>query len=120
MLRALRCKRPELELERVILHQDNAPAHRAKLTTLEIDVLGFQTIEHAPYSPDLAPMDFRVFPTVKSALKGRKFGSFDELSYAAQHVVSQFEEQWYKDTFQQWIQRCQRCIDCSGDYFEKE
>jgi len=27
----------------------------------------------SPYSPDLAPADFHLFPSLKSALKGRRF-----------------------------------------------
>jgi hypothetical protein len=30
---------------------------------LEIDLLEFQCLKHPPYSLDLAPMDFAVFPT---------------------------------------------------------
>ena len=47
-----------MDLERVILHQDNAPWHQAEYTQLEISLLGFDVLEHMPYSPDLAPMDF--------------------------------------------------------------
>ena len=57
----LKKKRPHLDLERVILDQDNAPGHRAASTQLEISLLGFEVLEHPSYSPDLAPMDFRVF-----------------------------------------------------------
>ena len=52
---------------RVIIHQPHNYDRRNvaifiwSWTTLEIDLLGFQTIEHPAYSPDLAPMDFRVF-----------------------------------------------------------
>lgn len=119
LVRALRRKRPELELERVLLHQDNAPSHVAAATRLEISLLGFETVEHAPYSPDLAPMDFRVFPVVKSALKGRKFDDFNELSFAAQNVVASFDRQWYIDIYEQWIERHKKCIASNGEYFEK-
>ena len=37
------------EIENVILHQDNAPPHTANTTQLEIDVLGFQRVDHSPY-----------------------------------------------------------------------
>jgi hypothetical protein len=30
------------------------------------------TLEHLPYSPDLAPAHFYLFPLLKSALKGRR------------------------------------------------
>jgi len=52
----------------VVFHQDNAPAHRAAPTMLDISLLEFEVLEHPPYSPDLAPMDFRVFPEMKACL----------------------------------------------------
>ena len=55
-----------MDHDRIILHQDNAPARRAESTQIEINLLGFEIFEHPPYSPDLAPMDFRVFPELKS------------------------------------------------------
>ena len=39
--------------------------HRPEVTQLE---LGFQQLVHSPYSPDLAPMDFEVFPQLKKHL----------------------------------------------------
>jgi len=30
-------------------------------------------MQHPPYSPDLALNDFRLFPKIKTALKGQKF-----------------------------------------------
>jgi len=46
LVHALQKKRPGIPLESLILHQDNAPPHTAQVTTLEIGVLGFQTIRH--------------------------------------------------------------------------
>jgi histone-lysine N-methyltransferase SETMAR len=36
---------------------DNAPAHRALATQKKLTYLGFQHLDHPPYSPDLAPSD---------------------------------------------------------------
>lgn len=119
LVQAIRKKRPNLSLDKVILHQDNAPAHKAASTMLEIDLLGFQLIDHPAYSPDLAPMDFRVFPEVKAQLKGRRFDSLDELRYATRDIVASYTEQWYRDTYSKWLTRHQKCIDASGEYFEK-
>lgn len=112
-------KRPGIDMDRVILHQDNAPPHTAAVTQSEIGILGFETVDHPPYSPDLAPMDFRVFPVLKTDLKGRRFDTFTDLSYAAQNKIADLDSQWYKDMFAQWIQRHKRCVECGGDYFEK-
>ena len=56
----------------VLFHQDNAPAHTAAITQLGIGILGFDKIFHAPYIPDLAPMDVAVFSliTIPKGVKG--------------------------------------------------
>jgi histone-lysine N-methyltransferase SETMAR len=37
--------------------------------------LGFQRLDHPPYSPDLAPSDYHLFSGLKKQLKGRNFSS---------------------------------------------
>jgi hypothetical protein len=36
-------------------------------------------IPHPPYSPDLAPYDFFLFPKIKLKLKGRQFDTTEEI-----------------------------------------
>lgn len=64
---------PETELRRYFLHHDNAPAHRAALTTAFLDGSGIKLLQHPPYSPDLAPCDFWLFPKIKEKLKRKEF-----------------------------------------------
>jgi len=49
----------------VLFLHDNAPAHRALATQKELAYLGFQCLDHPPYSPDLAPSDYHLFPGLK-------------------------------------------------------
>ncbi|KAH3845909.1 hypothetical protein DPMN_088201 [Dreissena polymorpha] len=55
------------------------------------------------FGPDLAPMDFRVLPEVKSQLRGIRFASKQELTVAAKRIVPSFDADWYRDTFDKWI-----------------
>ncbi|XP_062618459.1 histone-lysine N-methyltransferase SETMAR-like [Saccostrea cucullata] len=115
LVNAIRKKRPDKQIEEFLLHQDNAPAHRADTTMLELDL----RVIHAPYSPDLAPMDFKVFPTMKAELRGKKFKNTEEQSYATRTIVSRFDDKWYRDTFSEWVRRHRLCVKCRGEYFEK-
>ena len=45
----------------LFLH-DNALAHRALATQKKLAYLGFQCLDHPPYSPDLALSDYHLFP----------------------------------------------------------
>jgi len=58
----------------LFLH-DNAPAHRALATQKKLAYLGFQCLDHPPYSPDLAPSDYHLFNGLKKQLKVRHFSS---------------------------------------------
>lgn len=62
------------------LHRDNAPALRAESAIINLDLLGFyhSHVYHSQYSPDLAPMDFNVFQTVKAELRGTKIENTEE------------------------------------------
>ena len=48
------------------LHHDNAPAHTALSIHQFLTEKNIATLEHHPYSPDLALCDFFLFPKIKS------------------------------------------------------
>jgi histone-lysine N-methyltransferase SETMAR len=54
----------------LFLH-DNAPAHRPLVIHKKLAYLGFQCLDHPPYSQGLAPSDYHLFPGLKKQLKGR-------------------------------------------------
>jgi len=49
----------------LVLH-DNAPDHRALATQKKLVYLGFHCLDRPPYSPDLAPSDYHLFPGLKN------------------------------------------------------
>jgi len=59
----------------VLFFRDIAPARRALATHKKLTYLDFHCLDHPPYSPDLAPSDYHLFPGLKKQLKGRHFSS---------------------------------------------
>lgn len=45
--------------------------HPTKVSICIASDLGLELFEHTPYSPDLAPSDYHVFPQLKKSLTGR-------------------------------------------------
>ena len=68
----------------VLFLHDNAPAHRTLTTLKKPAYLGFQCLDHPPYSPDLAPSDYHLFPGLKKELKVRHFSSDAKVIAAAE------------------------------------
>jgi len=72
----IRQKRPELwRAGNWLLHDDNAPSHRALIMREFLAHNSIIALPQPPYSPDLAPYDFFLFPKMKLQLKGRRFDS---------------------------------------------
>ena len=63
---------------------DNAPARRTLATQKKLAYLGFQCLDHLPYSPDLAPSDYHLFPGLKKQLRCRNFSSDTEVIAATE------------------------------------
>ncbi|KAI6656044.1 General transcription factor II-I repeat domain-containing protein 2-like [Oopsacas minuta] len=55
-----------------ILH-DNARPHKTKLAREKLEAMKIVELDYSPYSPDLAPCDFWLFPMLMKYLSGRKF-----------------------------------------------
>ena len=76
-----------------LLH-DNAPSHNATIVKQFLAQRRVTVFDHPPYSPDLAPADYLLFPKVKSHLKGRlwlDFGHSETLEkYIKHHCNGRF------------------------------
>jgi len=72
--RALRNRRVPIEFL-----DDNAKPHRSRQTLAKIQEMGWGHLEHAPYSPDMAPSDYYLFRSLEHWLRGKKFKTIDEM-----------------------------------------
>jgi len=115
----VRRHRPQLWREQTwLLHHDNAPSHTAVLTHQFLAKNKTAVIPHPPYSPDLAPCDFFLFPKMKLKLKGRRFDTSEEIQAETQKVLDTLAEKYFQEAFQKWRRRWDRCLHGGGDYFE--
>jgi histone-lysine N-methyltransferase SETMAR len=80
----VRRRRPELWPDAWILHHDNALAHDALAVREFLAKKSIMKLDHPPYSPDLAPCDFWLFPKLKTALKGHRFSDIAD-DHPAEH-----------------------------------
>jgi len=100
----------------LFLH-DEAQAHRALATQKQLAHLGIHFLHHTPYSPDLAPSDYHLFPGLKKQLKVRHFSSDFELIVAAETwLVGQTSD--FLSGLQKLEQRAKKCIELRGEYVE--
>ncbi len=101
-----------------LLHMDNAPAHRGDTVHRTLDALEWRRLPHPPYSPDLSPCDFFLFPLLKKRLRGRDFWSVQLLELAIRTELGNITQMQWRHCFVDWVRRCRKCIAFNGSYFE--
>jgi histone-lysine N-methyltransferase SETMAR len=62
-----------------VLYHSNAPAHTALSIREFLVKKNIPMLPHHPYSPELAPCDFYIFPTLKSKSKSHHFGMMENI-----------------------------------------
>jgi len=80
-----------------IFHQDNAPAHKSVLGMGKLSDLHYKLLKHPPYSPDLAPSDFCLFPKLKLFLAGQRFSLNQEAIAAVEGYFTDLMKNHYRD-----------------------
>lgn len=100
------------------LHHDNAPPHRSKKVAAFITQNDIQCIRHPPYSPDLAPCDFWLFPVLKSRLRNRRFSGRNSIGQAVSQAIESIQLDEWSQAFEQWKKRLHKCVETGGIYFE--
>lgn len=103
----------------ILFHQDNAPPHKAGVAMAAIRDSGFELLEHPPYSPDLAPSDFYLFPRLKEDLRGNKFFNDGEVMAAVEAFLEGQEKYIFLKGIRGLEKRWSKCVDLEGDYVEK-
>ena len=97
--------------------QDNAPIHNSILVTDYLSKMGIKTVHHPPYSPDLAPCDFFLFPKLNEKLRGCRYETIEEMKEAVTKVMDTLTQEDFHEAFQRLLERYNKCIAAGGDYF---
>ena len=76
--------------------------------------MGIKTVLHPPYSPDIAPCDFWLFPQ----LTGCRYETIEEMKEAVTKVIDTITQEDFYGAFQKLLEWYNKCIAAGEDYFE--
>ena len=78
--------------------------------------MGIKILPHCPYSPDVGPCDFWLFPK----LRGCRNETIKEMKEAVTKVIDTLTQEDFHWAFQKLLERYNKCIAAGGAYFEGE
>ena len=76
--------------------------------------MGIKTVPQPPYSPNLAPCNFWLFPKHI----GCRYETIEEIKEAVTKVIDTLTQEDIHGAFQKLLERYNKCIAAGGDYFE--
>ena len=71
-----------------------------------------------PYSPDLVPCGYWLFPKQKSPLKGKRFQTIDEIQENTTRQLMVIPIKDFGECFEQWKRCWETCVRSHGHYVE--
>ena len=104
-------------LENLILHHDNSPIHNSKIVNNFIKTKKIKLLKHPPYSPDLSPCYFWLFPIVKQRLRGKVNESKFDVINGFRNEVNKLRKNDFHKCYESWIKRCKKLIFKKGNYY---
>ncbi|VVC26506.1 Hypothetical protein CINCED_3A009587 [Cinara cedri] len=115
-----RLKRPDLwQSGDWFFHHDNAPAHTTLSVRRFLTKNDMTTVSHPPYSPDLFPCVFFLFPRKKMNMKGKRFVDIDKVKKKkTTEALAGITKDEIKKCLKNWNKRLAKCINSNGEYFE--
>jgi len=102
----------------LILHHDNVPTHTSHIVWQFLAKYGTTQLQQPPYSPDLAPGDFFLFPRLKKVLKGHQFEATEDIKRNSTKTLLDIPKEEFAICFQQWQQCWAKCVAAEGNYVE--
>ena len=78
--------------------------------------MGIKAVPHRPYSPDIGPCDFWLFPK----LTGCRYETIEEMKEAVTKVIDTLTQEEFDGVFQVLLERYNKSIASGGDYFERD
>ena len=94
--------------------QDNAPVHNSILVTDYLTKMGIKSVLHPPYSLDLAPSDFWLFPKLRRC----HYETIEEMKEAVMKVTDTLTQKDFHGAFQKLLEWYNKYISARGDHFE--
>lgn len=101
----------------ILLH-DNARPHISMMTRQKLHELGYETLDHPPYSPDLSPTDYHFFKHLDNFLKEKCFKNQEDAKNAFADFIASRAPEFYATGINKLVSHWQKCVDSNGFYFD--
>ena len=116
--RKMHKNRPDLLGDGPLILHDNARPHLGKVVTDLLSKYEWEVLPQAPYSPDMSPPEFDLFPKLKEPMCGHCFSSLEEVSAVVTRAIRGLNKSGTLNGIENLPKRWDAVIEKQGDYIE--
>jgi hypothetical protein len=102
--------------KRLMTHLDNCSVHTSRASTEWLEERDMRRMPQPPYSPDLTPSDFYLFPTVKEKLERTQVADEEQFLESLRAILRGIDQEELNRVFQAWVRRIQKVSEGNGDH----
>jgi histone-lysine N-methyltransferase SETMAR len=103
----------------VVFLRDNARPHIAARTNTLIKFFNWESFDHPPYRPDLAPVDYSLFTNMKVWLATQRFNTNQELMDGFSNWLHNLAAPFFDGGLQKLVSLYDKCLNVDGNYLKK-
>uniref|UniRef100_A0A914C6A3 Histone-lysine N-methyltransferase SETMAR n=1 Tax=Acrobeloides nanus TaxID=290746 RepID=A0A914C6A3_9BILA len=81
----------------------------------KLEDMGWEYLEHPPYTPGLSPSDFYLFRSLEHWLRGKKFRTIEEMRESLTEFFDSKDREWYRRGIHKLEEQWQKVIESGGE-----
>ncbi|KOC64963.1 Histone-lysine N-methyltransferase SETMAR [Habropoda laboriosa] len=105
-----------VNLKGPILLHDIARPHVSQITVQKLNELGYGTLSHPPYLPDLSPTDYHLFNHLENFLCEKNLKTQAAAEDAFEEFIDSRTPEFYNIGIKKLVLRWQKRIESNGSY----
>ena len=107
-------RNPHQQGQTIILH-DNARPHVAQVIKAALQELKWEVLQHLPYSPNLAPMDYYLFCSLSNHMRGVTFENEEDLKNWLNKFFDTRPGDFWQNSIDKLVKRWEEVIKSNGE-----
>lgn len=100
------------------MQHDNAKPHTTRVVKTYLEGQDWEVLSHPPYSPDIAPSDYYLFRSMRSALQDVRFTSYESIKNWLDEWIASKDDDFFRKGIRELPKRWAKVAASDAAYFE--
>jgi len=101
----------------IVLLQDNARPHIARVVIYKLESLDWELLPHPPYSPDMSPCEYHLFLSLDNHMRNKRLHNKEQLEQELNRFFASKPKEFYAKGITNLVTPWEKIVETEGNYF---